>query len=207
MSLWRTGLLLFSPLLLVLAGAFIVPLILLAPTSFNEYQPGTGIVAGSFTLQNYVRIVADEYYREVVLRTLSLGVGVTIACLLFGYPVAYLIEFRPALPLAAQAEGDVLMGCEMREQRVGLEDQPDIALVGRQPGDVPVADADRAAARLDQPGHHAQYRRLAAARRSEQRDEFALVDRERYVLHDGPATVALDHMVQGKLAHRVQTEA
>ena len=102
MSLWRTGLLLFSPLLLVLAGAFIVPLILLAPTSFNEYQPGTGIVAGSFTLQNYVRIVADEYYREVVLRTLGLGVGVTVACLLFGYPVAYLIvrgQPRWRLPL------------------------------------------------------------------------------------------------------------
>lgn len=102
MSLWRTGLLLFSPLLLVLAGAFIVPLILLAPTSFNEYQPGTGIVAGSFTLQNYVRIVADEYYREVVLRTLGLGVGVTVTCLLFGYPVAYLIvrgQPRWRLPL------------------------------------------------------------------------------------------------------------
>ena len=102
MSLWRTGLLLFSPLLLVLAGAFIVPLILLVPTSFHEYQPGTGIVAGSFTLQNYVRIVADEYYREVVLRTLGLGVGVTVACLLLGYPVAYVIvrgQPRWRLPL------------------------------------------------------------------------------------------------------------
>jgi putative spermidine/putrescine transport system permease protein len=102
MRAWRTGLLLFSPLLMVLAGAFIVPLILLAPTSFREYQPGTGIVAGSFTLQNYVRIVADDYYREVVLRTLGLGVGVTVACLLLGYPVAYLIvRGRPAwrLPL------------------------------------------------------------------------------------------------------------
>jgi putative spermidine/putrescine transport system permease protein len=91
MNPWRTGLLLFSPLLLVLAGAFIVPLILLAPTSFQEYRPGTGIVAGSFTLQNYARIIADEYYREVVLRTLGLGAGVTVACLLLGYPVAYLI--------------------------------------------------------------------------------------------------------------------
>lgn len=102
MRSWRTGILLFSPLLLVLAGAFIVPLILLAPTSFREYQPGMGIVAGSFTLQNYVRIVADDYYREVVLRTLGLGVGVTVACLLLGYPVAYLIvRGRPGwrLPL------------------------------------------------------------------------------------------------------------
>ncbi|HEV7415253.1 MAG TPA: ABC transporter permease [Tianweitania sediminis] len=91
MSQMRTGLLLFSPLLLVLVGAFVIPLILLAPTSFQEYQPGAGIAAGSFTLENYVRIVADDYYREVVVRTLGLGVAVTLACLLLGYPVAYLI--------------------------------------------------------------------------------------------------------------------
>jgi len=87
----RSGLLLFGPLLLVLTGAFVVPLLLLAPTSFQEYQPGSGIVSGSFTLGNYARIVADDYYREVVLRTLGLGVSVTIACLMLGYPVAYLI--------------------------------------------------------------------------------------------------------------------
>ena len=87
----RSGLLLFGPLLLVLTGAFVVPLLLLAPTSFQEYQPGSGIVSGSFTLGNYARIVADDYYREVVLRTLGLGVSVTIACLILGYPVAYLI--------------------------------------------------------------------------------------------------------------------
>ena len=91
MSQLRTGLLLFSPLLLVLAGAFLIPLVLLAPTSFQEYQPGAGIVAGSWTLENYTRILADDYYREVVVRTIGLGVGVTLACLLLGYPVAYLI--------------------------------------------------------------------------------------------------------------------
>ena len=91
MSQLRTGLLLFSPLLLVLAGAFLVPLVLLAPTSFQEYQPGAGIVAGSWTFENYTRILADDYYREVVVRTIGLGVGVTLTCLLLGYPVAYLI--------------------------------------------------------------------------------------------------------------------
>lgn len=98
----RTGLLLISPLLLVLTGAFILPLVLLAPTSFQEYQPGAGITTGTFTFANYLRIVADDYYREVVFRTLGLGVGVTVACLLAGYPVAYLIvrgDPRWRLPL------------------------------------------------------------------------------------------------------------
>lgn len=91
MTSLRTGLLLVSPLLFVLAAAFFVPLLLLVPTSFQEYVPGTGIVAGSFTWENYARIFTDDYYLEVVLRTMGLGVGVTLASLILGYPVAYLI--------------------------------------------------------------------------------------------------------------------
>ncbi|HEU4986212.1 MAG TPA: ABC transporter permease [Rhizobiaceae bacterium] len=91
MNGWRSGLVLVAPLALVLIGAFLIPVLLLAPTSFREYMPGTGIVPGSWTLENYARIVTDEFYREVMWRTLGLGIGVTIACLLLGYPVAYLI--------------------------------------------------------------------------------------------------------------------
>lgn len=87
----RGGLILLAPLVLVLTAAFIVPLILLVPTSFQEYEAGMGMVAGSFTLENYLRIGTDPYYREVVLRTVFMGLSVTSLCLLLGYPVAYLI--------------------------------------------------------------------------------------------------------------------
>lgn len=98
----RTGLLLIAPLAIVLVGAFLVPVLLLAPTSFREYLPGTGIVPDSWTLENYLRIATDDFYREVVWRTLALGLGVTAACLMLGYPVAYLIvrgDPRWRLPL------------------------------------------------------------------------------------------------------------
>lgn len=98
----RTGLLLIAPLAIALVGAFLVPVLLLAPTSFREYLPGTGIVPDSWTLENYLRIATDDFYREVVWRTLALGLGVTAACLLLGYPVAYLIvrgDPRWRLPL------------------------------------------------------------------------------------------------------------
>lgn len=98
----RTGLLLIAPLAIVLVGAFLVPVLLLAPTSFREYLPGTGIVPDSWTLENYLRIATDDFYREVVWRTLALGLGVTAACLVLGYPVAYLIvrgDPRWRLPL------------------------------------------------------------------------------------------------------------
>ncbi|QEL24092.1 ABC transporter permease [Bosea sp. F3-2] len=91
----RQGLLLISPLLLVLAGFFLVPVLMLLPTSVSVYEPGTGLVKGAWTLANYTQIVTDDYYREVVWRTLGLGFSVTLICLLLGYPLAYLIARGP----------------------------------------------------------------------------------------------------------------
>ncbi|MDJ1159594.1 ABC transporter permease [Chelatococcus sp. SYSU_G07232] len=74
----------------------------MVPTSFRDYLPGVGIVPGSWTIENYTRILTDDYYREVVWRTLGLGLAVTLLCLVLGYPLAYLIARGPArwrLPL------------------------------------------------------------------------------------------------------------
>lgn len=86
----RSGLLLTTPLLLVLLLVFLAPVLLMVPLSLHEYVAGSGISA-SWTLANYTNIVTDEYYREVVLRTLVLGFSVTAVCLLMGYPLAYYI--------------------------------------------------------------------------------------------------------------------
>ena len=91
----RHGIMLLAPLALVLVGFFLVPVIMMLPTSFREYQPGLGLAPGTWTLENYTQIVTDDYYREVISRTLGLGLLVTLACLLLGYPVAYLIARGP----------------------------------------------------------------------------------------------------------------
>lgn len=91
----RHGLMLVSPLALVLTGFFLVPVLMLLPTSFGEMIPGAGMAKGVWTLENYTRIVTDDYYREVIWRTLGLGLFVTLACLLLGYPLAYLIARGP----------------------------------------------------------------------------------------------------------------
>jgi putative spermidine/putrescine transport system permease protein len=91
----RTGLMLIAPLALVLAGFFLVPVLMLLPTSFREYAPGVGVTPGVWTLENYSRIVTDDYYLEVISRTLGLGLFVTLACLVLGYPLAYLIARGP----------------------------------------------------------------------------------------------------------------
>ena len=91
----RHGLMLLAPLALVLTGFFLLPVLMMLPTSFREYVPGVGFAPGVWTLENYVRIVTDDYYREVIWRTLGLGSFVTLACLLLGYPLAYLIARGP----------------------------------------------------------------------------------------------------------------
>ncbi|MFI5011604.1 MAG: ABC transporter permease [Hyphomicrobiales bacterium] len=95
MNSTRHGVALFAPLALVLAAFFLLPVLLMLPTSLREYVPGAGIARGSWTFENYISIITDEYYREVVWRTLGLGLGVTLACLVLGYPVAYLIARGP----------------------------------------------------------------------------------------------------------------
>jgi putative spermidine/putrescine transport system permease protein len=91
----RHGLLLIAPLALLLAGFFLTPVAMLLPMSFGEQLPGAGISKGVWTVDNYVRIVTDDFYREVIARTLGLGLGVTAACLLLGYPLAYMIARGP----------------------------------------------------------------------------------------------------------------
>lgn len=92
----RHGLALIAPLLLVLLVFFLVPTLLMLPTSFGEMIPGKGMRPGYWTLENYARIIFDDFYREVIWRTLGLGAGVTAACLVLGYPLAYLIVRGPA---------------------------------------------------------------------------------------------------------------
>jgi len=83
MQRWRPWLL-TAPVLLFLCVFFVGPL------GFNvteSLRPG----GGPLSLQNYLRVTTDPYFIEVVLNTLMLGGGVTLICLLVGYPFAYAV--------------------------------------------------------------------------------------------------------------------
>ena len=86
----RSGLLLLVPAIAVLAGVFVAPLLLLLPTSFHPYQPGVGI-GDTWTVENYTRILGDEFYLFIIFRTLALGLVVTFLTLVVGYPLAYFL--------------------------------------------------------------------------------------------------------------------
>jgi mannopine transport system permease protein len=78
-------LLLIAPLVLLLSWAFFLPIGRLLLTSVTLPQPG---------LQNYRRLVEEPLFLQVILRTLWIALGCTLAALLLGYPVAALMA-RP----------------------------------------------------------------------------------------------------------------
>ena len=80
-------------------------------------------------------------------------------------------QVAPLHAAAPQPEGDVLEDREMREERVRLEDGVHVALVRRQRRHVDAAELDPPLGRLLEAADHPQRRRLAAARRPEQREE------------------------------------
>ena len=86
------SLLLATPLLLLLAWSFFLPIGRLLLTSVTEPAPN---------LDNYRRLLTEPLYRQVILRTLWIALACTVSALLLGYPIAALMA-RPGR-LAAKA--------------------------------------------------------------------------------------------------------
>jgi len=74
--------LLLAPLAIYMAVFFLVPLIDVAIMSVTEPRP---------TLANYQRVLTGSLYLRVFLNTFMTAIMVTFACLLVGYPLAYLM--------------------------------------------------------------------------------------------------------------------
>jgi putative spermidine/putrescine transport system permease protein len=80
---------------------FLAPAVIIFLLSLRNYQGMSGM-GDSWTLGNYVAILSDGYYLEVIGRTLLLGLAVTGISLLAGFPLAlYIVRARPALQTAA----------------------------------------------------------------------------------------------------------
>lgn len=86
----RRGYLLLLPAMLLLLFAFVAPIGGMVPTSVRPYTPLVGIGSG-VTARHYLRLVTDEYYLEIIGRTLGLGMAVTALTLVLGYPLAYFL--------------------------------------------------------------------------------------------------------------------
>jgi putative spermidine/putrescine transport system permease protein len=86
----NTGLWLSLPAMLLLLVFFVAPMAILLPTSLHGFSPETG-VGPDWTVGNYLAIISDRFYLEIIARTIGLGVLVSVCCLLIGWPIASLI--------------------------------------------------------------------------------------------------------------------
>ncbi|WP_223271972.1 ABC transporter permease [Pandoraea pnomenusa] len=68
-----------------------VPLVLTFVLSLHGFDPNSGGILPTVSLQHYVDILTDSYFYEIFLRTLLLSVGVTLLCVLIGVPEAYFL--------------------------------------------------------------------------------------------------------------------
>ncbi|TWG91791.1 putative spermidine/putrescine transport system permease protein [Mesorhizobium sp. J18] len=88
----RGWLLLLIPPLIVLGLLYLLPVFNLIRISFVEYDPQVGIIP-NYQLGNYVELLGDGFYFEVLWRTIRLSLLTTLFCALLGYPIAvYLIR-------------------------------------------------------------------------------------------------------------------
>lgn len=84
----------FGPLLLIAPAAILLAVFLVLPylniVLMSFRMPGQGTPYGpGFTLANYGKFFADSFYIGQVFNTLWIGFVTTLACLVFGYPVAW----------------------------------------------------------------------------------------------------------------------
>ncbi|MPL88368.1 hypothetical protein SDC9_34388 [bioreactor metagenome] len=93
------------------------------------------------------------------------------------------LDLEPAEALDLKPIADVLAHRHVREEGIVLEHHVDLALVGRVPGDVLVGQPDGAGGGRLEAADHPQKRGFPAARGAEQRDEFAVLDRQRDIVH------------------------
>jgi len=77
--------LLLVPVIAVLAVFFIGPVV------FNLVESLRSPSGAGFGLQAYRQTLSDSYFLEVGLHTLVLASGVTLVCLVLGYPFAYAV--------------------------------------------------------------------------------------------------------------------
>ncbi len=76
-----------APTTLALLVFFVLPLLWLFRSSFDRGLD-SGVIESAFTLENYQEFLTDRFYLQELLRTLRLGVVITILTLIATYPLA-----------------------------------------------------------------------------------------------------------------------
>lgn len=79
-----------APALIFVSVVLLLPLIMMLRMSFYRYDPAQMYIE-AFTLDNYIKFFQDEFYQEVLWRTLWISLVTTVLCLVGGLFVAYFV--------------------------------------------------------------------------------------------------------------------
>jgi putative spermidine/putrescine transport system permease protein len=82
---------LLAPATVFVALCLLAPLVILFRYSLNDFVTTKKMMVEAVTVANYVRFFADPYYTSILGVTLRIAVTVTTACLILGFPLAYVV--------------------------------------------------------------------------------------------------------------------
>jgi spermidine/putrescine transport system permease protein len=86
------GLLLISPTFLYALALLALPILIVFAYSFWSQDYLT--IDRTFTLKNYSQALTDPIYRDLLTRSLSISLSVSLATVIFSYPIAWFISFN-----------------------------------------------------------------------------------------------------------------
>lgn len=85
------ALLLCAPAVALFIAFYLVPMVMIALLSIYTYSSLDGVLP-TFTIANYLEILTDDYYHELYLNTIFVGVLTAIATAVLGLPEAYILS-------------------------------------------------------------------------------------------------------------------
>jgi putative spermidine/putrescine transport system permease protein len=86
-----TATVLLAPATVFVALCLLAPLVILFRYSLNEFIPTKKMMVEAVTVANYVKFFTDPYYTSILGTTVRIAVMVTAACLILGFPLAYVV--------------------------------------------------------------------------------------------------------------------
>jgi putative spermidine/putrescine transport system permease protein len=82
---------LLAPSSVFVAVCLLAPLVVLFRYSLNDFVTTKKIMVEAVTVANYVKFFTDAYYTNILWTTVRIAVIVTAACLVLGFPLAYVV--------------------------------------------------------------------------------------------------------------------
>jgi putative spermidine/putrescine transport system permease protein len=82
---------LLAPATIFIAASLLAPLAILFRYSLNDFVARTKTMVEALTVNNYITFFTDPYYTLALGTTIKVALTVTVACLIIGFPLAYVV--------------------------------------------------------------------------------------------------------------------